>query len=38
VGIGRRQGSGYALKELSYPKGDVDSVIRLGITRACVSK
>ena len=36
--MGRRQKSGCALKEVSYPKGDVDGAIGLGITRVRVSK
>jgi hypothetical protein len=38
VVIGRRQRSGYALKKVSYTKGDVDSAIGLGIPRVRVSK
>jgi hypothetical protein len=38
VVIEKKQRSRCALKEVSYNKGDVDSAIRLGITRARVSK
>jgi hypothetical protein len=33
VVMGRRQRSGYALKEVSSPKGDVDGAVGLDITR-----
>jgi hypothetical protein len=38
VVIGRRQRSGCALKEVSYPKGDVDGAVGLDITRVRVNK